>query len=130
MEQRLDATFLRPGAVERATAIGIAAAGVGVGILLASWGISFLWRYTPPEMVARIANPELRVTQDRPFTVTQDKPLVVAQDKPFEIRQLDPLTIKFDQAPPPPINGGAPATTAAGDVIKREVIVFWHVEHG
>jgi hypothetical protein len=56
MEQTLDATYLRPGLVERAMAVGLFAAGIGMGILLATWGISFLWRYTPPEI--RIAGPK------------------------------------------------------------------------
>ena len=66
MEQRLDVTYLRPGLVERSVAIGICAAGLGIGILLAAWGISFLWHYTPPETTVRIANPELRITEDSP----------------------------------------------------------------
>ena len=74
MEQRLDATYLRPGLVERTTAIGIGAVCIGTGVLLAAWGISFLWRYTPPEIAVRVANPELHVTQDSPLKVTQDKP--------------------------------------------------------
>jgi hypothetical protein len=63
MEQRLDATYLRSGPFERATAIGIVALATGTGILLASWGISFLWRYTPPEIKVHIANPEVLAQQ-------------------------------------------------------------------
>jgi hypothetical protein len=59
MEQRLDPTYLRPGLFERTIAMGIGAVGVGTGIFLAAWGISFLWRYTPPEIAVHIANPEL-----------------------------------------------------------------------
>jgi hypothetical protein len=33
MEQRLDATYLKQGPFERAAAVGLAAAGVGLGIL-------------------------------------------------------------------------------------------------
>jgi hypothetical protein len=40
MEQRLDATYLRAGLTERSTAVGICAAGLGMGIFLAAWGIS------------------------------------------------------------------------------------------
>jgi hypothetical protein len=57
MEQRLDPTYLRPGLFERTIAMGIGAVGVGTGIFLAAWGISFLWRYTPPEIAVHIANP-------------------------------------------------------------------------
>jgi hypothetical protein len=110
MEQRLDATYLRHGPVERTIAMGIGAVGLGTGILLAAWGISFLWRYTPPEI--RIANPELHVTQDSPFKITQDKPFVVET--------------------PRSVVGGvtSDAKTAEGDVIKREVTVFSNVRHG
>jgi hypothetical protein len=119
MEQRLDATYLRSGPFERAAAIGIVAIAVGTGILLAAWGISFLWRYTPPDIVVRIANPEVRVTQSEPFTVTQDKPFILAQ--PFKVEQ---------PSPPFAIGAGDDAKTAAGDVIKREVTVFSNVTHG
>ena len=61
MEQRLQAAFLRHGPMERCAAMGIGAVAIGTGILLAAWGISFLWRFTPPEIAVRIANPELRV---------------------------------------------------------------------
>jgi hypothetical protein len=50
MEQRLNAAYLRPALAERALAAGIAAAGIGIGILLATWGISSLWRYSPREI--------------------------------------------------------------------------------
>ncbi|MGC1294564.1 MAG: hypothetical protein WA869_05945 [Alloacidobacterium sp.] len=85
MEQRLDARYLRPGLVERTTAIGIGAVCIGTGVLLAAWGISFLWRYTPPEIAVRVANPELHVTQDSPLKVSQDKPFVVVQSEPLKI---------------------------------------------
>jgi len=42
MEQRLDASYLHPGPVERAAAIGIIAVGAGTAVLLAAWGISLL----------------------------------------------------------------------------------------
>jgi hypothetical protein len=110
MEQRLDATYLRQSSVDRAAAAALVSAGLGVGIFLAAWGISFLWRYTPPEMAVHIANPKIHVVQDRPLAVTQDKPFVVAPPDPLKIEQGQ--------------------VTAAGDVIKREVTVFSQVQHG
>src|ERR1700730_8954591 len=121
MEQRLDATYLRRGPVDRAAAAALVAAGLGTGVLLAAWGISFLWHYTPPEMAVRIANPELHVTHDRPFTVTQEKPFVLVQSGPLKIEQL----------PPSVISGvGADTTTATDQMIRREVTVFSNVKHG
>jgi hypothetical protein len=130
MDQQLDATYLRHGLVERAAAIGIGAVGIGTSVLLAAWGISFLWRYTPPEIAVRIANPEVHVTQAAPLIVTQDKPFIVAQSEPFKI---DPatVTIKVEQTPALPGGGvGGDPKTANGDVIKREVTVFWNLKHG
>jgi hypothetical protein len=121
MEQRLDATYLRSGPFERAAAIGIAAIAIGTGILLAAWGISLLWRYTPPEIAVRIANPEVRVTQSEPLTVTQDEPFILAKPEPIKIEQ---------PSPPFTTGAGGDAKTPAGDVIKREVTVFSNVTHG
>lgn len=126
MEQRLEATYLRPGLFERATALGIGAVAIGTGILLAAWGISLLWRYTPPEIAVRIANPEVRVTQSEPLTVTQDKPFIVAQPEPFKVEPRE-ITIKVQQ-PFPGVAGDL--RTAGGDVIRREVTVFSTVRHG
>jgi hypothetical protein len=121
MEQRLEPTFLRAGPMERAAAVGTGALGVGLGILLAAWGISFLWRYTPPEISVRIKNPEVHVAQDRPLTVTQDKPFIVEQSKPFKVEQPSPTITA---------GVGGDTKTAKGDVIEREVTVFSNVKHG
>lgn len=115
MEQRLDATYLRSGPFERAAAVGFCAVAIGAGILLAAWGISFLWSYKPPEI--RIANPEVTVKQDKPFE--------------FAPLKMDSgATIKAE-LPPAVTNGvgGNPKTTT-GEVIRREVTVFSTVEHG
>jgi hypothetical protein len=127
MEHRLDATYLRPGLTERAAALGIGAVGIGTGIFLAAWGISFLWRYTPPQI--RIANPEIRVVQSEPLTVTQDKPFILAQPEPFKI---DPgqVTVKVEQQPPATSGVGGNTKTATGEIIEREVTVFSNVKHG
>jgi hypothetical protein len=119
MEQRFDATYLRPGPFERAATIGISAVAIGIGILLAAWGISFLWRYTPPTI--RIANPEIRVTQEKPF--------ILAQPEPFKI---DPgqLTVKIEQQPPATSGVGGNTKTVTGEIIEREVTVFSNVKHG
>jgi hypothetical protein len=123
MEQRLDATYLRSGPFERAAAIGIVAIAIGVGILLAAWGVSLLWRPTPPpEIAIRIANPEL--------TVKQDKPLIVKQSGPLKLEHGE-LTAKIEQPTATVGSGdGGNAKTPTGDVIRREVTVFSNVKHG
>jgi hypothetical protein len=131
MEQQLDATYLGHGPIERAAAMAVVAGGIGLGVLLAAWGISFLWRYTPPEIAVRVANPELSIKNPE-LSIKQEAPLDVAQKKPFVIAPPEPLTIKVEQPQQPPIKGGVDtgSQTAAGDVIKREVTVFSSVRHG
>jgi hypothetical protein len=124
MEERLDARYLSSGPLERATAVGLGALGVGMGILLGAWGLSFLWRSTPPEITVRVANPELRVTQEKPLKIEQDKPFVLAQPKPLQLDLTKP-TIMGDH----PWND-PDAKTTGGDVIRREVTVFWSTKHG
>jgi len=120
MEQQLNATYLRPGVMERAAAVGLATAGIGTGILLAAWGISFLWRYTPPEIAVKVANPEIRVTQEKPFTIAPPPPL-----------QIDPKMppLKVERAAPLSGSTGSENKTPEGDVIRREVTVFSSVKH-
>jgi hypothetical protein len=103
MEQRLDATYLRSGPFARAAAVGFCAVAIGAGILLAAWGISFLWSYKPPEI--RIANPEVTLKQDKPFEFSPPK---------------------IDSGP----MGGGNSKTTTGEVIRREVTVFSTVDHG
>ena len=119
MEQRLDATYLRSGPFERAAAVAFCAVAIGAGILLAAWGISFLWRYTPPEI--RIANPEIRVVQGKPFIVAQPEPLKIEPGQ---------ITVKVEQPSPATSGVGGNTKTATGDVIEREVTVFSNVRHG
>jgi hypothetical protein len=131
MEQRLDATYLRHGPIDRALAAALVAAGLGVGVFLAAWGVSLLWRYTPPEIVVRVANPEVHIAQDAPLVVKQDTPFVVTAPNPLKIEQRQ-LTVKVKQPPNLPMIDrlGSNARTVDGDVIKREVTVFSHVQHG
>jgi hypothetical protein len=129
MEQRLEPTFLRAGPMERAAAVGASALGVGLGILLAAWGISFLWRYTPPEISVRIKNPEVHIAQDKPLTVTQERPFAIEQPEPIKVDSAG-LTVKVDQQPPASSGVGADTKTSTGDVIRRVVTVFSEVSHG
>jgi hypothetical protein len=129
MEQRLDATYLKRDLVERAAAMALVAAGLGVGVLLAAWGVSLVWRYTPPEIAVRVANPEVHLAQSAPLTVKQDTPFVVAPPDPLKIEQGQ-LTVKVEQPPNLPMGDRLNSQTAAGDVIKQEVTFFSHVQHG
>jgi hypothetical protein len=128
MEQRLDATYLH-GPVDRAAAAALVAAGLGVGVFLAAWGVSLLWRYTPPEITVRVANPEVHIAQDAPLVVKQDTPFVVAAPNPLKIEQGQ-LTVKVEQPPSLSDRLGSNLQTAGGDVIKREVTIFSRVQHG
>lgn len=129
MEQRLDATYLRAGLLERTVGVAICAVGIGAGMLLVAWGISFLWRYTPPEIKVRVANPELHLANPEvhlsPLKVVQDKPFVLAPPGPLK---LDPTSVilgrRFDYSV------GKEGRTATGDVITRGVTVFTYVRHG
>jgi hypothetical protein len=131
MEQRLDATHLKHDLVERAAATALVATGLGVGVLLAAWGVSMLWRYTPPEIAVRVANPEVHIDQSAPFIVKQDTPFVVAMPEPLKIEQ-GKLTVKVEQPPNLPTSDrlATNSQTPTGDVIKREVTFFSHVQHG
>jgi hypothetical protein len=122
MEQQFDGSYLRAGLIERATAVGIASVSIGTGVLLAAWGVSFLWRYTPPEIAVHIANPEVHIAQSGPLTVTQDKPFTIAPPEPLKIDPAD-LAGRVEQI-------RRDAKTAGGDVISREVTVFSNVNHG
>lgn len=128
MEQQLDATYLRPGLTERTIALGICAACFGAGIFLATWGISFLWRYTPPEIAVRIANPEVHIAQDSPLKVTQDKPFDVTQSEPFKVES--PNVIARADESPRSVDNGIRTDPKTGEVIKRQVTVFSNVRHG
>jgi hypothetical protein len=131
MEQRLDATYLQHGPIDRAIAAALVAAGLGAGVFLAGWGVSLLWRYTPPEIAVRVANPEVRIAQDAPLVVKQDTPFLVAASNPLKIEQGQ-LTVKVEQPPSLPLSDrlGSNSQTVAGDVIKRGVTLFSHVQYG
>ena len=48
MERRVDFTYLR--LITWAKAISAVVLSIGVSVVLIFWGISFIWKYTPPEL--------------------------------------------------------------------------------
>jgi hypothetical protein len=96
-----------------------------MGIFLAAWGISFLWRYTPPEIAVRIANPEVHIAQGSSLKVIHDKPFVIEQPEPSKVD-----TARRADDPSRSVDDGIRTDPRTGDVIKREVTVFTSVRHG
>jgi hypothetical protein len=113
--------------------MGLAAIGLGLGILLASWGISWFWHPGLQEISLRIANPELHLAGNQQITVTQDRPFTVTQEKPFEVTQSEARKSEAST----PENKAAElskadkgSVTATGEVIQHEVTLFSTVKHG
>ena len=57
-ETVLDSTYLQPGIVARAGAVGVAAIGIGAGVLLACWGASFFFNTSNKRLDALTAKVE------------------------------------------------------------------------
>src|SRR5215831_1550226 len=57
-ETVLDHTYLRPGIVTRAGAVGLAAIGIGAGVLLACYGASFFFNTNSKRLDALTAKVE------------------------------------------------------------------------
>jgi hypothetical protein len=121
MEQRLDATYLRPSLVSKAFALSVAAVGIGTSILLAAYGISLLWRPIPTVMEIRIANPELILRQEKPFLMVPPETMSAypqaSNNRPEQLSNLEPR------------KGVGDSATPAQEVIQQEVIVFSSVRH-
>src|SRR4029079_3169001 len=110
VEQRLSTQYLGPSLVERASAIAIAALGLGVGTLIATWGISRIWHPPLHEISVKIANPEVYLAGKPQVTVTQEKPFVLAQPETQKPASPDSRL----QELPKGNNGGV---TSTGEVI-------------
>jgi hypothetical protein len=100
MEQRLEATYLRPGLFERAAALGIGAVAIARGSSLLPRHFLAVALHAPRNRGA-YRQSKGSCTQSEPLTVTQDKPFIVAQPEPFKVE----LTIKVQQ-PFPGVAGG------------------------
>jgi hypothetical protein len=111
MEQQLDATYLRPSFVSKALALSVLALGIGAAILLAAFGLSFVWRTVPTNLDVRIANPEV--------VLKQVAPLIVA-----------PIKLEEDHRATAVLPSAKLTQSLPADVIQQEVIVFLSVSHG
>jgi hypothetical protein len=127
MEQHLDASFLRPGPITKAVALGIAASGIGFGVLLAAWGIALIWRPNLEPVTVKIANPEVHITQKEPLVVGQQTPFAIEQPKPVKVEVTMPQTGVQQTDPEIPTIANSPSEPV--NVIKREVTVFSTVDH-
>ena len=131
METQLDHTYLRPGLIARAAAVGLAAVGVGAGVLLACWGLSFFWRYDDP--VVR----KLEALTQELATLNQKTTLETETLSQKMSQGLDALNQKINTLDQKVAlvkigtsgSAGGGRETYPGDVIKREVTVFSHVKH-
>src|SRR5262245_9860046 len=126
MEAHIDASYLRPGPLARASAIGIVSLALGSGVLLASWGISMIWRAAPP--VVQVANPELTMKPSGPLIVQQRDHFVMAPPDPLKV---DPITahVVTDQPVLPTLKPTTDGRGSEQEVIRRQVTVFTVVDH-
>jgi hypothetical protein len=139
METQLDPTYLRPGLIARAAAVGLAAVGIGAGVLLTCWGLSFFWRYDDPvlhrldvlshqlETLAQGDSAELKaINYALRQTGQQTSDFNRKLDQTIEAinHKIDTLDRKMV-----PSKGFGDGMASNGDIIKREVTVFSSIEH-
>lgn len=127
MEQRLNMKYLSPCLIERAGAIAIAALGLGIGILIAAWGISRIWHPSLQEISLRIANPEVHLAGNQQITVAQDKPFEITQP---EARKSESSGLSVENRAAGLSRTEKGSTTSTGEVIQHEVTLFSTVKHG
>lgn len=137
METQLDHTYLRPGIISRAAAVGLAAMGVGAGVLLACWGLSFFWHVDDAvvrrlEAIAKQTAGLSDVVRDEIGTLSLRTTesmgalggkLDALEHRVDAINQRVTMTRSFQDG------SGQPERTGTGDVIRREVTVFNSVSH-
>jgi hypothetical protein len=136
METQLDHTYLRPGIISRAAAVGVAAIGIGAGVLLACWGLSFFWHVD--DAVLRSLDALAKQTAGlsdtfRELETTLGQRTAVGFDAlGAKVDSLSHRLDVIDQHITARSLGasGQPQSTPTGQVIKREVTVFNSITHG
>jgi hypothetical protein len=135
-ETVLDHTYLRPGIVTRAGAIGLAAIGVGAGVLLACYGASFYFNTNSKRLDALTAKvEEIAQRPDR-----TDKVIAKLDDLSREARKiggnitthLASVEQSLEELKNRSFIRGNPdehGTSFNGNVITTEVSVFKIVSH-
>jgi hypothetical protein len=143
METRLDHTYLRPGIISRAAAVGLAALGIGAGIFLAAWGLSFLWYPAQDKRIDALVS-QLETMNQKMADAFDDLKQKISQNIEAMHRQNTALSqnitdldrhvgkieLKVNSPNPPIIVGDTGRKTDnRGNVIEKEVTVFHTVKH-
>ncbi len=114
--------------------------GVGAGVLLACWGLSFFWRYDDPvvrklEAVAQQLETLTQRTSDGLEALSRSTAQQTETMSRKMVEGLKTIDRKLDALDQKVANrgvgggGAGDGRTVTGDVIKREVTVFSRVKH-
>jgi hypothetical protein len=142
VETQLDHTYLRPGIISRAVAVGLAAAGIAAGVLLACWGLSFFFHYDSPVVkrlddlsaqLETLSKSEAETLKTLTYNVGQLVQKIGQQgvkesaieERLATIDERIDLALKRSQQIPSTGEGHTPD----GAIIRRQVTVFSEVDH-
>jgi hypothetical protein len=134
METVLDPTYLRPGIVTRGTVIGLVALAVGAGVFLACFGLSYLW-HSDKKLLEHLdaINAKLETIANRPDRIDEVIKKIddLGSGIAFVGEGFDKRLVAIEKKVAPIITGGPPVPSHDnhGNVIIREVTVFWNTEH-
>jgi hypothetical protein len=148
VETQLDHTYLRPGIISRAAALGLAALGVGAGVLLACFGLSFFFQHDSPvvqRLDALTAKVETLVQRPDRLGDVIAKLDDLSSSISSKVDQINDASGRSSMASrlasiderleelkrrPPVISGDTgKGGTINGSVIEKEVTVFHTVQH-
>jgi hypothetical protein len=134
-ETLLDHTYLQPGIVTRAGAVGLAAIGIGAGVLLVCWGASFFFNTNNNRLDVLTAKVEkLDQRPDRTDEVVAKLDDLRREAGKFGggiTARLASIEGSIEEIKHRPIISGNPCNheKTNGHVIEREVTVFHTVPH-